>query len=93
MTRNAAGSSADWDDDDLPEWTGAQIKRAELAIGGTIVRPAKGTLTRAGRPPQGAATKAQVTLRLDPDVIAKFREGGPGWQSRMNAALRKAAGL
>jgi uncharacterized protein (DUF4415 family) len=34
-----------------------------------------------------------VTLRLDADVIAKFRETGPGWQSRMNEALRKAAGL
>jgi uncharacterized protein (DUF4415 family) len=29
-------------------------------------------------------------LRLDPDVLAKFREGGPG---RINAALRAAAGL
>jgi uncharacterized protein (DUF4415 family) len=29
-----------------------------------------------------------VTLRLDPDVIAKFRETGPGWQARINEALR-----
>ena len=42
---------------------------------------------RAGR------TKRQVTLRIDPDVIGKFREGGPGWQGRMNEALRKAVGL
>ncbi|WP_417158926.1 BrnA antitoxin family protein [Sphingomonas panaciterrae] len=34
-----------------------------------------------------------MTLRLDPDVIDKLREGGPGWQARMNEALRKAAGL
>jgi uncharacterized protein (DUF4415 family) len=34
--------------------------------------------------------KMQVTLRLDQDVIAKFRAGGPGWQSRINEALRKA---
>jgi len=32
-------------------------------------------------------------LRLDPNVLAKFREGGPGWQGRINAALRAAAGL
>ena len=85
---------SDWiDPDDAPELTEEIARRAELAIGGTIVRPATGTLTRVGRPPQGAAAKAQVTLRLDPDVIAKFRADGPGWQSRMNAALRKAAGL
>jgi len=85
---------SDWiDADDAPELTEEIARRAELAIGGTIVRPATGTLTKAGRPPQGAVAKAQVTLRLDPDVIAKFRADGPGWQSRMNAALRKAAGL
>jgi uncharacterized protein (DUF4415 family) len=30
---------------------------------------------------------------LDPDVIAHFKAGGRGWQTRVNAALRKAAGL
>lgn len=42
------------------------------------------------RGPQSAPVKMQVTLRLDQDVVAKFRETGPGWQSRINAALRKA---
>lgn len=37
--------------------------------------------------------KKQVTLRLDSDVVARFRAGGPGWQSRINDILRKAAGL
>lgn len=46
-----------------------------------------------GRPPLRGTAKRQVTLRLDPDVIEKFREGGPGWQARMNEALRKAVGL
>lgn len=49
-----------------------------------MVRPANGTLTLAGRPPLGVATKRQVTLRLDPDVIDRFR--GPGWQGRINEA-------
>lgn len=93
MTRKAAASSPAWDDEDLPEWTDDQLDRAELAVGGTVVRPANGTLTRVGRPPLGAAAKQQVTLRLDADVLAKFREGGPGWQGRINAALRGAAGL
>lgn len=37
--------------------------------------------------------KRQVTLRLDPDVLNRFREGGPGWQGRISGALRKAVGL
>jgi uncharacterized protein (DUF4415 family) len=36
--------------------------------------------------------KEQVTLRLDQDVLEWFQEGGPGWQDRINEALRKAAG-
>ena len=43
--------------------------------------------------PKSAAPKVSTTLRLDPDVLESFRAGGPGWQSRINAALRKAAGL
>lgn len=39
---------------------------------------------------QATPTKQQVTLRLDPDVLAKFRATGPGWQARINAALRAA---
>jgi uncharacterized protein (DUF4415 family) len=93
MTRKAAASPPAWDDEDTPEWTDDQIARAELAVGGVVVRPANGTLTRAGRPPLGEATKRQVTLRLDPDVLDRFREGGPGWQGRINEALRKAVGL
>jgi uncharacterized protein (DUF4415 family) len=39
---------------------------------------------------QKAPTKQQVTLRLDRDVLERFRSTGPGWQSRINRALRKA---
>jgi uncharacterized protein (DUF4415 family) len=34
-------------------------------------------------------TKQPVALRIDPDVLEAFRAGGPGWQTRMNAVLRK----
>ncbi len=47
---------------------------------------------RRGRP-KSDVTKVRTTLRLDPDVLAAFRSGGPGWQTRINDALRKAAGL
>ena len=93
MTENKLNSRTVWDDDDLPEWTDDQFDRAEFRIGDKLIRPANGTLTKAGRPPVGAASKQQVTLRLDPDVIDAFRSGGPGWQSRINAALRSAVGL
>jgi len=36
--------------------------------------------------------KELVSLGIDQDVLEHFREGGPGWQDRINDALRKAAG-
>jgi len=33
-----------------------------------------------------------VSLRIDQDVLEYFQDGGPGWQDRINDALRKAAG-
>ena len=85
---------SDWiDPDDAPELTAEIAARAEIRVGGKLIRPATGTLTKAGRPPLRGKPKRQVTLRLDPDVVECFRAGGPGWQSRINDALRKAVGL
>jgi len=42
---------------------------------------------RRGRP-LGSGTKTQVTLRLDADVLEKFRASGDGWQTRINDALK-----
>lgn len=44
-------------------------------------------LVRRGRP-LGSGTKTQVTLRLDVDVVEKFRASGEGWQTRINDALK-----
>jgi uncharacterized protein (DUF4415 family) len=47
-------------------------------------------------PPKTTAlrgVKELVSLRIDQDVLEYFQEGGPGWQDRINAALRKAAGI
>ena len=85
----------DWDAVDFPELTEEELAK---------MRPAKEVLSPAffeamedqrksrGRPSL-AHPKKQITLRLDEDVIARFRDSGKGWQGRMNAALRKAAGL
>mgnify|MGYP001429431222 CR=1 FL=1 len=37
--------------------------------------------------------KETVTLKLDADVLEHYQQDGPGWQDRINAALRAAAGL
>ena len=44
-------------------------------------------LVRRGRP-RGSGTKTQVTLRLDVDVLEKFKASGDGWQTRINDALK-----
>jgi uncharacterized protein (DUF4415 family) len=52
------------------------------------------------KPPEGPVlkraavpgVKEQVSLRLDREVLDYFQEGGPGWQDRINVALRKIAG-
>ncbi|OIQ76375.1 hypothetical protein GALL_419420 [mine drainage metagenome] len=43
--------------------------------------------------PKATVTKVSTTIRLDPEVLATFKASGPGWQGRINEALRKAAGL
>jgi len=47
---------------------------------------------RRGRPPGSVSptTKQAVKLRLDPDLLAALRASGAGWQTRVNAILRKA---
>jgi uncharacterized protein (DUF4415 family) len=42
--------------------------------------------------PSIPGAKEMVSLRIDRDVLDFFQEDGPGWQERINAALRKAAG-
>lgn len=38
--------------------------------------------------PKSTSPKVSTTIRLDQDVLEPFRQAGPGWQSRINAALR-----
>ena len=74
----AAGvSEADWKAVDSPPVSSRLIAR---------MRPA-----RRGRSPLGEVSKEQVTLRIDADVIARFRASGAGWQSRINEVLRRSA--
>lgn len=76
----------DWDDN--PEWTEEDFAAARPAS--EVHPPHITALLVRRRGPQKAPTKTSVTLRLDPDVLAKFKATGRGWQSRMNEALRRA---
>jgi uncharacterized protein (DUF4415 family) len=80
-------------DADNPEWTEQDFARARPA--GEILPPevlASFGKGKVGRPVgyRKPAAKKSVTLRLDPDVVERWRASGPGWQTRMNEALRKA---
>jgi uncharacterized protein (DUF4415 family) len=48
---------------------------------------------RAAKPAGPPVSKELVSIKLDSDLLAFFQEDGPGWQERINAALRKAAGI
>ena len=82
--KKGAGASSWVDPDDAPELTDEFFKRANVYEGTRLVRR--------DRPPS-LDRKRPVSLRLDADVLAHYRRTGGGWQSRINAALRKAAKL
>ncbi|SEQ70853.1 Uncharacterized conserved protein, DUF4415 family [Faunimonas pinastri] len=87
---DAAIEAAAADDPDNPILTDERMARMRPAADAApeIVARARGQ-----RGPQKAPTKQQVTIRVDQDVLQRFKEEGPGWQKRMNAVLRKGVGL
>jgi uncharacterized protein (DUF4415 family) len=62
---------------------------AEKAFKAATTKPVEGPPKS---PPAPPGSKETVSLRIDRDVLDFFQEEGPGWQDRINAALRKAAG-
>jgi uncharacterized protein (DUF4415 family) len=54
-----------------------------------LSEPVPGIVRRPGRP-RRADRKVSVTLRLDRDVVERFKATGVGWQTRINAALKKS---
>lgn len=91
MTERKRDTDDSWDPDTPPEWPDEVWDRAQISIGGKVIREATGTLTKRGRPPIGDQPKEQVTLRLPAEVVAYFKAGGPGWQTRIGEALRRVA--
>lgn len=73
-----AGGDFAWDGQDEDE---RPLSKHEMLAGIAVARKRRGR-------PAGSGTKEQVAIRLDHDVLATFRQSGPGWQTRMNDALR-----
>jgi uncharacterized protein (DUF4415 family) len=81
MRGKSKGSRRTWrDSDDAPEITNRWIAGADLNRGKKLVRR--------GRPP-GTGKKTQTTVRISKEVLAFFRSTGPGWQTRMDEALKQ----
>jgi uncharacterized protein (DUF4415 family) len=77
MRANKKSTKPVWSDpDDAPDLS-APAWKAKL-----IAAPVK-----RGRP-KAVETKLSTTIRIDRDVLSSFKKGGPGWQTRINAALR-----
>jgi hypothetical protein len=70
------------DPEDAPELTDEWIAGANLYAGKKLVRRGR---------PAGTAKKTQTTVRISNEVLAYFRSSGRGWQTRMDAALKKYA--
>jgi len=75
-----------------PEWREADFAHARPAaevlpeLFGAEQAAHMLTPTKLGRP--AGATKISTTVRLNAEVLARFKASGPGWQTRMNAALQ-----
>jgi uncharacterized protein (DUF4415 family) len=84
--RIQAGIAADPDN---PEWTARDFRRARpfAKVFPTLAK------SRRVRGRQKRPTKVAVSLRLTREVVERFKADGPGWQTRMDEALKKAAGL
>lgn len=83
MTANKSDMKAAWiDPDDAPELTDEWFDSATMHDAG-MVRRLPGQ-----RGPGKKTPKESVTLRLDPEILAYFRETGEGWQTRINDELK-----
>lgn len=84
MSANKSDTKTVWvDSEEAPELTDEWFDGADLHENGVLIRRGRGR-------PKVATPKQQITLRLDADIIERFRATGPGWQARINEALRKA---
>lgn len=65
---------------EIPEWTAEMFEQADYYEGGKLVRRGR---------PRSDHPKVPISIRLSEDVLNKFKASGPGWQSRIDAALKE----
>ena len=93
MSVNKPNTETPWiDPDDAPELDEHFFATARISRGDVVLREATDTFARRGRPPLDDP-KQLVSLRLDRIVLERLRAQGPGWQSRVNAVLRREVGV
>lgn len=91
MTEKSKGLRRPWvDPDDAPELTDEFFEHGEWKIGDRKVSREEGRVAarRAMGRPKLTRPKQALTVRYDADIVEAFRSTGPGWQTRMNDALR-----
>src|ERR1043165_1703410 len=73
-----------------PAWTARDFAKAKPA---SEVLPAEviAQFRNKGGRPRAEPPKQAVKLRIDADVLARLRDCGAGWQTRINGILRAAA--
>lgn len=79
-------------DGDNPEWTDDDFGKAKPAaeiLPSLYGRLATDALIRKRGRPAADKPKVLVTLRLDADIVSFFRAQGAGWQTRLNAELKR----
>ncbi len=76
-------------DAENPEWTKEDFARAVRFSQLPESLQAKLRSLKKPRGPQKAPTKEVVTIRLSRDVVERLRASGPGWQTRVDTALRQ----
>ncbi|HTM78884.1 MAG TPA: BrnA antitoxin family protein [Devosia sp.] len=90
MTPDMGDPNVEFDEDN-PEWTEEDFKRARPAH--EILPPEILAAFPRTRGPQKVERKVPVSIRLSPQVVDYFKSQGPGWQSRIDEVLKKAAGF
>lgn len=73
-------------DGEVRELTDADVKRMRSM---SDVLPAELQRTIGQRGQQRTPTKVKTSMRLSPEVVEHFKEQGPGWQSRIDQALKE----
>jgi uncharacterized protein (DUF4415 family) len=77
-------------EDDVPSLTAEDFARAKPARSVFSEAALSEFRPRRGRP-SVESRKVQVSIRIEPKVLAAFKATGTGWQTRINEVLKSAA--